>query len=52
MMKFNISIIGKNGERKIVFKPQILAKENEKAEIIINDNKENKLSLSVIASKM
>lgn len=53
MMKFVVGTISKNGERTIVSKPQILARENEPAQITVSE-KENgpvQLSLSVIAKR-
>ncbi len=51
LMKFTIGTIGKNGERTILAKPQVLAKEGEPAKITQADDKSGveHLSLSVVA---
>lgn len=51
LMKFTVGYIEKDGTRTIVSKPQILAKENETAQITVGDNKGKDLSLSVIAQR-
>lgn len=51
MMNFTVGYIGKNGERIIVSKPQILAKENEPALITVGEKDGTELSLSVIAQR-
>lgn len=52
VMKFTVGTISKNGQRTIVSKPQILAMENEKAEIIVGeDGGKEQLSLSVVAKR-
>lgn len=52
MMKFVIGVIGKDGERIIVSQPQILARENVKAEIKEGQNGDKEtLSLSVVAKR-
>lgn len=53
LMKFTVGTIGKNGERIIVSKPQILAKEGESAKITESDTNTGKehISLSVIAQR-
>lgn len=52
MMTFVIGTIGKNGERNIISKPRILAKENDPAQFIEGDESgTEKLSLSVVAKR-
>jgi len=53
LMKFTVGTIGENGERTIVAKPQVLAKEGEPAKITQSDTKSGveHLSLSVVAKK-
>lgn len=51
MMNFTVGYIGKNGERTIVSKPQILAKENEPAQITVGEKDGTELSLSVVAKR-
>lgn len=51
LMKFTVGYIGKNGERTVVAHPQILALENEKAQITVGEKKGTELSLSVIAKR-
>lgn len=51
MMNFTVGYIGKNGERTIVSKPQILAKENEPALITVGEKDGTELSLSVVAKR-
>lgn len=51
MMKFTVGYIGNNGERTIVSKPEILAKENEAALITVREKTETELSLSVVAKR-
>lgn len=50
LMNFTIGTIGKNGERTILAKPQILAKENEPAQITIGEKNGSEVSLSVTAT--
>lgn len=49
MMKFIIGTIGKNGERIVVSKPQILAKEKQEVQI---ETGPPQVSLSVIAKRI
>lgn len=51
MMNFVVGVIGKDGERTIKAKPQILAKENEPAQITIGGKNGDEVSLSVIANR-
>ena len=53
MMKFTIGTIGKNGERIIIAKPQVLARENEPAKITQSEegSQREQLSLSVVAKR-
>lgn len=51
MMNFTVGYIGKNGERKVISKPQILAKENEPALITVGEKDGTELSLSVVAKR-
>ena len=52
MMKFTVGTIGKNGERTILARPQIIAKENVTAKISQGETGgEELLSLSVTAKK-
>ncbi len=52
LMKFTIGVVQKNGERKIISQPQILAKENKKAEITVGSNAGTKdMSLTVVATR-
>lgn len=51
MMNFTVGYIGKNGERNIVSKPQILAKENEPALITVGEKDGTELSLSVVVKR-
>lgn len=51
MMKFTIGYIGKNGERTIVSKPKILAKENSPSQITVDEKSGAELSFSVIAKR-
>lgn len=52
LMKFVVGTIDKNGQRKIIAKPQIVARENETAQITVStDNGPEELSLSVIAKR-
>lgn len=51
MMNFTVGYIGKNGERTVVSKPQILAKENEPALITVGEKDGTELSLSVVAKR-
>lgn len=52
IMNFTVGTIGKSGERTIISRPQILAKENEQAQITVGENGgiEN-LSLTVLATR-
>lgn len=52
LMKFAVGTLSKNGERKIISSPEIIAVENEKATITVGDQdgKED-LSLSVVATR-
>ncbi|MFN7728293.1 MAG: hypothetical protein ACK5P7_03980 [Bdellovibrio sp.] len=51
LMNFTVGHISKNGERTIVSKPQILAKENEPASITISEKDGTEISLSVLAKR-
>ncbi len=53
LMKFVVGTIGKNGERTIISRPQVVAKEGEPAKITQSDSKNGAeyLSLSVTAKK-
>lgn len=53
MMKFTVGSIDKNGTRVVFSQPQILAKENEAAQITVSDKEKGlrELSLSVVARK-
>lgn len=52
LMNFTVGYIGKDGKRKIVSQPQVLAKENEIASIDVNNmNGKEKLKLSVLAQR-
>ncbi len=51
LMNFVVGVIGKNGERTIKAKPQVLAKENELAQITIGENKGDEVFLSVVAKR-
>lgn len=51
MMNFTIGYIGKNSDRTIVSKPQILAKENEPALITVGEKDGTELSVSVVAKR-
>ncbi len=52
-MNFTISQIGKNGEKKVLSKPSIVARENERAKIEMGQNNSDAehMSLSVLAKK-
>lgn len=50
-MNFVVGVIGKNGERIIKSTPQILAKENQPAKIIVGENSNETVSLTVIAKR-
>lgn len=51
MMSFTVGYIGKNGEKTVVSKPQILAKENEPALITVEKKNGTELSLSVLVKR-
>ncbi len=51
LMKFVIGIIRKNGEPMIRVQPQILAKENELAQVTVSGQDGNEVSLSIIANR-
>lgn len=53
LMKFVVGKIGEDGERIILARPEILAKENQPASITLGGNEggSEKMSLSVIATK-
>ena len=51
LMNFTIGTIGKNGEKTILAKPQIIAKENEPAQITIGEKNGAEVSLSVTATR-
>lgn len=51
LMNFVVGVIDKNGQRVIKAKPQILAKENETAQITVAEEDGNQLSLSVTATR-
>ncbi len=52
LMKFTVGTIGKNGERTILARPQIIAKENETAKISQGETGgQELLSLSVTAKR-
>jgi hypothetical protein len=50
LMNFVVEYSGPNGERKILAKPQILAKENEPAQITVGENGQE-MSLTVVAQR-
>ncbi len=54
MLKFKVGYVGKNGERKIVGEPAIIAREGEPAKIEMSQspNTPAELSLSVTAKKV
>ncbi len=51
LMNFVVGVIGKNGERIIKSTPQILAKENQAAQITVGENSTETVSLTVIAKR-
>ncbi len=51
LMNFIVGVIDQNGQRVIKAKPQILANENEAAQITIGENNGDEISLSVIATR-
>ncbi|MFP5518733.1 MAG: hypothetical protein ACLGGX_02425 [Bdellovibrionia bacterium] len=51
LMNFVIGIVSKNGERIIKATPQVLAKENEPAQVTVGQNIGDEFSLSVVASR-
>lgn len=52
LMKFTVGTISKDGQRTIISKPQILANENEKAQITVGKSGGSvNLSLSVLAQR-
>ncbi len=51
LMNFVVGVIGKNGERTIKAKPQVLAKENEPALITVGEKNGEEVSLSVVANR-
>ena len=51
LMNFVVGVIGKNGERTIKAKPQVLAKENEPAQITVGEKNGEEVSLSVVANR-
>lgn len=51
LMNFIVGVIDQNGHRVIKAKPQILAKENEAAQITVGENNGDEISLSVVATR-
>lgn len=51
LMKFVVGSILKDGSRKVISQPTILAKAGEEASIEIGNNKKEKMTLKVIASR-
>ena len=53
LMKFTVGSIGPNGERKILGKPQIIAAENQRAEVTVSSDEKgaDKYSLAVTAHR-
>ncbi|MFZ4403033.1 MAG: hypothetical protein ACOYOK_02930 [Pseudobdellovibrionaceae bacterium] len=51
LMKFVVGVIEKNGQRTIKAKPQILAKENEPAQITVGENNKDEVALSVLVHR-
>lgn len=51
LMNFVVGVIGKNGERTIKATPQVLAKENEPAQITVGEKNGEEVSLSVVAKR-
>lgn len=52
IMNFVVGVIGKDGKRTVLSRPNILAKENEKAEIEVSDKESGEtLALSVIVAR-
>ncbi len=51
LMNFIVGVIDQNGQRVIKAKPQILAKENEAAQITVGENNGDEISLSVVATR-
>ncbi|MBL7544088.1 MAG: hypothetical protein JNL11_09735 [Bdellovibrionaceae bacterium] len=51
LMNFIVGVIDQNGQRVIKAKPQILASENEAAQITVGENNGDEISLSVVATR-
>jgi len=51
MLNFKVGYIGADGQKTIFANPQVLAKENEPAQITVENQNHEKLSLSVIATR-
>ena len=53
LMKFVVGMISKSGKRTILSRPQILARENQPAEIVVSKGSESKpeVALSVIVQR-
>lgn len=51
LMNFIVGVIDQNGQRVIKAKPQILANENEAAQITVGENNGDEISLSVVATR-
>jgi hypothetical protein len=51
LMNLVVGVIGQDGRRTIKAQPQILAKENEKAVVTVNQGQVGEVSLSVIATR-
>ncbi|MGZ3768544.1 MAG: hypothetical protein ACXVCP_02270 [Bdellovibrio sp.] len=51
LINFVVGYIGQDGKRNIVSKPQILAKENETAQVSVGENGKETMSLSVVAQR-
>lgn len=51
LMNFIVGVMDKNGQRVIKAKPQVLANENEPAQITVTENNGDKVSLSVVVSR-
>ena len=51
LMNFIVGVIDQNGQIVIKAKPQILANENEAAQITVGENNGDEISLSVVATR-
>lgn len=51
LMNFVVGTVGKDGKRTVLSEPQILAKENEPAQITVDEANGSKMSLSVVAKR-